>query len=89
MLLATANNIIFAMRYKKFIEAVITEVYMKYKVWKTGLSELFNFESNQRFVIGDYIADHEIHRRISKIVHEFRDDGKNGHELIYTILYVE
>jgi hypothetical protein len=63
--------------------------HLKYKVWRTGLSELFDFDSDQRFTIGDYIADHDIHRKISKIVHEFRDNGDEGHELIYTILYVE
>ena len=62
---------------------------MRYKVWRTGLSELFDFESDQRFVIGDYIADHAIHRRIAKVVHEFRDDGAAGYCLMYTILYVE
>lgn len=62
---------------------------MKYKVWRTGLSELFDFDSDQRFIIGDYIADDAVHRRIAKIVHEFRSDGGKGHELIYTILYVE
>jgi hypothetical protein len=62
---------------------------LKYKVWRTGLSELFDFESDQKFVIGDYIADDSIHRRISKIVHEFRFNGEREHELIYTILYVE
>jgi hypothetical protein len=62
---------------------------MKFKVWRTGLSELFDFESDHGFVIGDYIADDDTHRRISKIVHEFRKGDKGKHELIYTILYVE
>lgn len=62
---------------------------MKYKVWRTGLSELFDFESDQRFIIGDYIADDVFHRRIVKIVHEFREDVEKGYGLMYTILYVE
>jgi hypothetical protein len=63
---------------------------MQYKVWRTGLSELFSFESDQRFVIGDYIADDTTHRRISKVVHEFKKVCEDeGYKLMYTILYVE